>query len=225
MTKNTRQKIEPIISWILAMIICPLGVCFSAKSGFGVSMIEAPVYALFRKISTFWDFYTFGMSEYVVQGILLILMCLIIKSFKWKYLLSFATAFVFGEILDFWNYIFRFVETDCLSITARIIYAVVSCVIVSFAVSMFFRTFLPLEVWELFVKELTEKYNLNMTKVKWIYDISSLALGILLMLIFFRKFMWDIVGIGTIVTTFVNAPLIGGFTKLQDKFWSKFSNK
>jgi len=221
MTENFRKKAEPIISWVLAMILCPLGVCFAAKSQFGVSMIEAPVFAIYNKISEFWKWYTVGTSEYFCQAIILIIMCIVVRKFKWKYMLSFVTAFIFGQIFDSWNYIFAFVTADTLAI--RIIFAVFSCVIISFAVSMFFRTWLPLEVWELFVKEVVERYNLNMTKFKWIYDISSLFLGVILILIFFDKFRWDIVGIGTIITTFVNAPLIGGFSKLQDKLWDKIT--
>ena len=39
------------IAYVLGMILCPLGVCLSAKSGFGVSMVVAPAYVLYLRIS------------------------------------------------------------------------------------------------------------------------------------------------------------------------------
>lgn len=221
MTYEKRKKTEPVVSWILAMLLCPLGVCLAAKSGFGVSMIEAPVYAMYQKLSQIWSWYTFGTSEYVVQAILLIVMCIFIRRFKFRYLLSFVTAFIFGWILDGWNFLLSGIVGD--TILSRIILGVLGCIITSFAVSMFFRTWLPLEVWELFVKEVSERFGWKLTKVKWIYDLSSLALGIILMLALLGSFRWDVVGIGTIVTTFVNAPIIGFFSKLLDRFWNSLA--
>lgn len=223
MTLEKRKKTEPIVSWILAMILCPLGVCFSVKSAFGVSMIEAPVYVLHLKISEYFPWYTYGTSEYFVQAALLIVMCIAVRRFKPKYLLSFVTAFLYGWILDGWNFVFSAVEANTLA--ARIVFAVLGCVGVSFAVAMFFRTWLPLEVWELFVKEVTDRYHLNITKVKWIYDVSSLTVGVILMLCFFGKIRFDAIGIGTVVTTFINAPLIAFSTKIQDKFWNKITKE
>lgn len=39
------------IAYVLGIILCPLGVCLSAKSGFGVSMVVAPAYVLYLRIS------------------------------------------------------------------------------------------------------------------------------------------------------------------------------
>lgn len=203
------------------MILCPLGVCFTIKSAFGVSMIEAPVRMLYLKLSEIFSWYTMGTSEYVLQAVLLIAMCIFIRRFKWKYLLSFVTAFLYGWILDGWLWVFGGEAAG--TIPARIAYAVAGCITVSFAVAMFFRTWLPLEVWELFVKEVSERFGWKITKVKWIYDLSSLTAGIILMLVFFGEFRPEEIGIGTIVTTFVNAPLIGLFGKLQDSFWNAVS--
>ena len=74
--------------------------------------------------------------------------------------------------------------------------------------------------YELIVKELTEKTGADMHKVKWIYDISSLAVAILLMLLFFHRFSFDQIGVGTLLVTVLNTPLIAMFGKLLDRFVS-----
>lgn len=217
-----KVKLRPIIFWILAMILCPLGVCFASRSGFGVSMIEAPVYVLFNYIgiakSVSW--FTFGTAEYFMQGVLLILLCIAIRRFRLRYLLSFVTALVFGLILDCWNNILGSARFEAMP--ARVMSAVAGMLITAFAVALFFRTWLPQEVWELFVKELSERYALNMTKVKWVYDWCSLGLGVILMLIFFGRFDFGMIGVGTLVTTAVNAPVIGACGKLIDRFAGKY---
>ena len=98
------------IAYVLGIILCPLGVCLSAKSGFGVSMVVAPAYVLYLRISETIPWFTFGKSEYIFQGLLLIVLAFAVRRFKWKYLLSFVTAF--GTVyrilaarngLCFWN--------------------------------------------------------------------------------------------------------------------------
>ena len=196
------------------MVLCPLGVTLSARAGYGVSMIEAPVYVTYLRLSQSIPKFTFGMAEYTVQALVLILLCLLIKKFRARYLLSFGTAVIFGIILDAWRTVIGTQVYDKTGI--RILACAASIVIVSLAIACFFRTDLPQEVWELFVKEYSENKNKKITKVKWIYDLSSLAAGIILMLILHHKFVWTAIGAGTVITTAVNAPLIGLFGKLID---------
>lgn len=221
MTLTKRRKIEPILSWCMAMLLCPLGVCFTVKSAFGVSMIEAPVYVIHLKLSEYWPWYTFGTSEYFVQAAVLLVMCLFIRKFKWSYLLSFATAFLFGLILDGWNLVFRWLTAEGLA--PRILLLAVGFLLSTLAVSMFFRTWLPLEAWELFVKEVSDHFRWDITYVKWACDMIFLGLGILLPLLFFGSFRWDAVGVGTIVTALINAPVIRTFTKIQDRIWNRLT--
>ena len=199
------------------MVLCPLGVTLSARAGYGVSMIEAPVYVIYLRLSQSMPKFTFGMAEYTLQAIVLILLCVLIKRFRARYLLSFGTAVLFGVILDAWRNV---IGTEVYENTGMRFFAcALSIVTVSFAIACFFRTDLPQEVWELFVKEYSENKNKKMTKVKWIYDLTSLTVGIILLLILLRKFVWTAIGVGTIITTVVNAPLIGAFGKLIDKIW------
>ncbi len=209
--------IRNVIMWVLGMVICPLGVTLSAKAGFGVSMIEAPVYVTYLRLSQSFPKITFGTMEYILQALVLILLCILVKKLKPRYLLSFGTAVLFGLILDGWRSV---LGTGLYENTGMRIFACAAGIVtVAFAIACFFRTDLPQEVWELFVKEYSEIKGKKMTKVKWIYDITSLTVGIILMLTLLHKFEWTAIGIGTIVTTIVNAPLIGLFGKLIDRVW------
>ena len=204
------------ISWILAIILCSMSVCLCANSGFGVSMVVAPAYIIYLKLNEFLPWFTFGMSEYCLQGALLIACCIIMKRFKWKYLLSFVTAILYGICIDAWRLVFG---TDIYDAMWHRCFALISgMVICGFSIALFLRTYLPQEAYDLFVKELYEKTRASLTKIKWLYDITSLLVAIMLMLLLFGRFSWDMIGVGTLIITLVNTPLITLSGKLLEKF-------
>lgn len=203
------------IAYILGMILCPLGVCLSAKSGFGVSMVVAPAYVLYMRISETFPWFTFGKSEYIFQGLLLILLALAVRRFKWKYLLSFVTAFIYGNILDLWYVVLGSEQYTIL--WQRGMACVLGILITSLAIAFFLRTYLPQEAYEMFVKDIADTYQKDMTKVKWLFDLSALLIAVVLMLVLFRRFAFNMVGLNTVLATIVNAPLIGFFGKMLDR--------
>ncbi|MBO7217715.1 MAG: hypothetical protein J6V50_03345 [Clostridia bacterium] len=200
--------------WLLGNIFCAFGIAVCTKSGLGLSMIAAPPFIINQFLIRFSPFFTQGASEYIFQAVLLIIMCLITKKFKWKYLLSFATAFFFGNMVDFALWVCGgqgLYET----MVVRVIAFIVSEIMVALAIACYFRTSLPLCVYELFVVAVAEKFNVPSHKIKMIFDYSMLAISIILTLCFFGKFVG--VGIGTIILTLVNSHLIRFLGKILDK--------
>ncbi len=203
------------LAYIFGIVLCALGVCFSAKSGFGVSMVVAPAYVLHCKLSPFLPFFTFGVAEYVLQGALIVMLCLVMRRVRLKYLLSFGTAVLYGVVLDLWRLLFG--EAVYEQLWQRCLSGVFGAVVTSFAIALLLRTYLPQQGYELVVKELSCRFGRAIGKVKWIYDISSLLLAILMMLVFFGKFSTQMIGVGTLVLTAVNTPLITLCGKFLDR--------
>lgn len=204
-------------AWVLGIVLCALGVCLATKADFGLSMIAAPAYILHVGLVKVFPWYSQGTSEYVFQGILLILLCIGIQRFKMRYLLSFVTAILFGFVLDGWFLVFGgngAYESPVL----RIVAFVVGELFTGLAIAFFFRTKLPLQIYELVVTEVAERYKRKTSTVKQVYDIASLVLSVLLA--FFVNRSMAGIGIGTIVLTIVNAPLIALFGKVLDKFFT-----
>lgn len=204
-------------AWLLGIIMCSLGVCFSVKSDFGVSMVIAPAYIAYLKLSEIIPWFTLGMAEYSMQGILIVLLSIVVGRFKLKYLLCFLTAVLHGVFVDVWSVILE--PLVCETIFQRCIFCAAGAIVTGAAIALMLRTYLPQEVYELAVKEISEKFSASVNKVKWIYDISSLVFAILLMLLLFNKFSFDMIGIGTLILTVVNTPIITLFGKLLDKFF------
>ena len=88
------------IAWVAGIVLCALGVCLITKADFGLSMIAAPAYILHTGFIKIFPWYTQGTSEYIFQGVLLILLCIAVRRFRFRYLFSFVTAVLFGLTLD-----------------------------------------------------------------------------------------------------------------------------
>ena len=205
-------------AWILGLMLCALGVCLTVKADFGVATIVSPGYILYLKISEYVPAFTLGMSQYLVQGIVLLALFLMVRRFKLKYFLCFLTAVIHGILVDAWNLALAYVSPQ--SNLDRIACFSVGMIITSLAISLMLRTYLPQEVHELAVKEISEKFSKSVNKIKWIYDISFLVIAIILMICLFGKFSFEMIGVGTVAMAVLNTPLITMWGKLLDKFFS-----
>ncbi len=202
-------------AYVLGTVLCALGVCLSAKSGLGVSTVVAPAYVLSSFLEPIAPFFTFGNTEYIVQGIILILLAVFVRRVTLSYPLSFVTAIIYGVTLDLWRYVFGTETVDALYM--KIILMVTGALLTEIAIALILRSYLPQQAYDFSVKEISVVKKYDMNKVKWIYDVSSLAVAIVLMLILFGKFDFSLIGPGTLVLAAVNAPMIGLFGKIFDR--------
>ena len=88
------------LAYVFGIVFVAEGVVLMEKADFGVSMVVAPAYLLYRWLSPAWSFVSFGMAEYCMQAVLLLAMCLLLRRFRVSYLFSFVTAVVYGFVLD-----------------------------------------------------------------------------------------------------------------------------
>ena len=99
------------------------------------------------------------------------------------------------------------------------VWFVLGTVLCSFAVSLFFHTYLSPEAYELIVKEIAGKFRLNINTVKTVYDCLSTVLGIAMSFVFFGFGVFEGVKLGTILCALINGFLIGRFTKLLERYF------
>lgn len=203
------------LNWAIALLLNGIGICLCTRSGMGLSMIAASPYILHVWArSALSAFFTHGVCEYVWEAILLIILCLILRRFRWKYLLSFMTAMILGFIIDGW-YAVLGGSTIYPTLWGRILALIGGMVASSMGVAFFFRTQMPLEVYELAVTEIAGTYHKVTEKVKFWFDVTMLTVSLLLALGLNRSLAGF--GIGTIIMTACNAPLIAISGKIIDK--------
>lgn len=205
------------LMWLFGVIFVAFGVAICSKADLGVSMIAAPAFVVQEFLQRFFPALTVGITEYLVQGLLLALLCLIIRRFRWRYLLAFAVSVIYGYTLDLFLWLMAPVSVD--TVWLRWVMLIAGDVVTAFGVACFFRTYLPLQVYELFVAEFSARYGLDLGRVKWGFDLSLLAVSVVLALVLFgdtQSFNWSAIGgasfhsigLGTLVTTAINSPII-----------------
>ena len=201
------------IAYVLAIISLGFGVAFAAKAGFGVSMIAAPAYTVHLKLLEYTSAITLGTVEYILQGIVIVILAFAVGRFKILYLFSFVTAVFSGLAIDFAVWAVAAIPSEGLFARGIIFCASLLCC--AFGVSCFFHTYVAPAAHELFVKEVASHYKKDINKTKSTYDIILCIISVMLNIVFFFAFKG--VGIGTVITALVNGPLIARITVLLEK--------
>ena len=203
------------LAYVFGIAALAIGVALMERADFGMSMVVAPAYILHLKISQYLPFFSFGMAEYTLQLVLIIVLMLIMRKFRLSYFFSFVTAVVYGFVLDGCIDLVSFIPDG--GIVSRAAFFVGGMLFCSCGVSLVFHTYISPEAYELFVKEISLKFSLNITKVKWVYDIVSCLVGVALSFLFFGLWHFEGVKLGTVICALVNGLIIGGFSKLFEK--------
>lgn len=203
------------LAYVLGIAGLALGTALMEKANLGISMVVAPAYLLYLKLSGIWSFITFGMVEYTLQTCLLLVMALVLRRFKLSYMFSFVTAIIYGLALD-----------GCMALIAgfntfyfpwRIAYYIIGSILCAIGVAFIFNTYISPEVYELFVKEVSKEKSIDINRFKIRYDFVSCSIGIIFSFLFFGIFHFEGVKYGTIISALINGRIIGFISKLMDK--------
>ncbi len=215
--KNTKIKLPGELIYFVAVALLSLSVAILTSTGFGVSMIVAPAYLLSLKLGII----TFGQAEYIVQACLFILLCLVLRRFRFAYLMSFVTCLFYGFVLDLWRRLPCFdsavTPPGSMALGLRILLYVLGVLLTAFSIALFFKTYFYPQLYDFFVKAVSHRYQIKVSRFKTCFDLTCLSLSILLTFCFFGRF----VGIswGTFVMALINGSIIGFFSNLLDQYF------
>lgn len=210
-------------AYVLGNIFVAIGVALMERADFGVSMVVAPAYLIYRKLSLSLPFFTFGMAEYTLQAVLLLMMCLILRRFRVSYLFSFVTAVFYGIVLDLVMIPAALLPDEgFIARTAMYVLGMVSC---SVGISLMFHTYISPEVYELLVKELSGHFGVELHRFKQGYDITSTLTGVVLSFAFFGLWHFEGVKLGTIFCALINGPMIGAISAWFDRHYEFYDAK
>lgn len=211
------------LAYVFGIIALALGAVFMVKADFGVSMVIAPAYLVYLKLSQVWGFVTFGMAEYTLQAILLVVMVLVLRKFKVSFLFSFVTAVIYGFTLDAFMALSAPIVT--VVVAWRVLFFVIGVLLCALGVAFVFQTYIAPEVYELFVKRVSAKMGVSISRFKTAYDCVSCLVAVILSFAFFGLFHFEGVKWGTVVCALVNGRLIGLYSgwmnkhlRFQDRF-------
>ena len=213
------MKKKPVLyseaAYVLGLVILALGTALMEKANFGMSMVVAPAYLLHLKLVSSLPFFSFGMAEYMLQGVILILLALGMRRFKRAYLFSFATAVIYGFTLD--AMLTLAAPLPAAGFALRTLWYMLGMVVCSLGVALLFKTYLPPEAYELFVKEMAGKTGKPISVVKTAYDCVSCLIAVVMSFAFFGLGRFEGVKLGTILCALVNGTIIGAISVWIDR--------
>lgn len=156
---------EPALA--LAVLINSFGVVLMLYSGAGISAISSVPYAFSRVLPQL----SLGTWTYIFQGALILSLMIMRKRFVPSYLFSFAVGFVFIELLDVHE---LWINVLPSSLAWRIVYFIISYVLICIEIALSNRCQLPIVPADLFPRELADITKIAYPKIKIGFDVTCL---------------------------------------------------
>jgi len=191
--KQQKKILRGEAALVLAVIINSLGVLLMLQSGSGISAISSVPYAfqqVFPKL-------TLGTWTYLFQGLLICILMIMRKKFVPSYLFSFVVGFAFGEMMDLHE---LWITRLPLNIPLRILYFVLSYLIICFGIALSNRCKLPIIPTDLFPREAADITKVPYARIKIGFDVTCLVITACMTFFCLGHIMG--LGIGTIVAAF-----------------------
>lgn len=195
----------------VAVLINSFGVVLMLYSAAGISAISSVPYAF----SEVFPVLSLGTWTYIFQGLLVLSLMIMRKKFVPSYLFSFVVGFVFGILLDIHK---AWINVLPDSLPWKIVWFVLSYIILSIGIALSNRCGLPIVPTDLFPRELSEITGAGYPKIKIIFDVSCLA--VTAALTFFRLGHIEGLGIGTVLAAFT----MGRRSGCAGTFWTSISD-
>ncbi len=206
--KGEKRILRGEAALIVAVFVNSFGVVLMLYSGSGISAISSVPFAFSEVLPQL----SLGTWTYIFQGLLVLSLMLLRKKFVPQYLFSFVVGFVFGKLLDV-NELWIHILPDELWI--RIIYFVISYLLISFGIALSNRCRLPVTPTDLFPRELSVIINVPYSKIKISFDVICLAVTAA-MTVFFLGHLEGL-GIGTILAAFTMGKAVGMIGNYLDR--------
>ena len=137
---------------------------------------------------------SFGVVLMLYSGAGILSLMIMRKKFVTSYLFSFAVGFVFSELLDVHE---LWINVLPSSLAWRIVYFIISYVLICIGIALSNRCQLPIVTTDLFPRELADIAKIAYPKIKIGFDVTCLA--VTAGLTFFCLGRIDGLGIGTIL--------------------------
>lgn len=165
---------------------------------------------------------SFGVVLMLYSGAGILSLMIMRKKFVTSYLFSFAVGFVFSELLDVHE---LWINVLPSSLAWRIVYFIISYVLICIGIALSNRCQLPIVPTDLFPRELADITKIAYPKIKIGFDVTCLA--VTAGLTFFCLGRIDGLGIGTILAAFTMGKGIGIAGDIIDKqsYFKSFMSK
>ena len=155
---------------------------------------------------------TLGTWTYLFQGLLICTLMVMRKKFVPSYLFSFVVGFAFGELMDLHE---LWITRLPLTIPLRILYFVLSYLIICIGIALSNRGQLPIIPTDLFPRELSDITHIPYARIKIGFDVICLLVTAIMTFFCLGRIMG--LGIGTVVAAFTMGKGIALVGNVMDR--------
>ena len=205
---DSKLTIRGELTLILVVIINSLGVVLMLHSGSGISAISSVPYAF----SEVFPKLTLGTWTYIFHSLLILSLMVLRKKFIPEYLFSFVIGFFFGKMVDIHQ---AWVSQLPYTIPLRVLYFVLSYLIICFGIALSNRCKMPIIPTDLFPRELADILKREYSKIKVPFDVICLFITGFMTFLCLGRIMG--LGVGTVLAAFTMGKVIGMIGKEMDK--------
>lgn len=205
---DSKLTIRGELTLIVIVIINSLGVVLMLHSGSGISAISSVPYAF----SEVFPKLTLGTWTYLFQSLLILTLMVLRKKFIPEYLFSFVIGFFFGKMVDIHQ---AWVSQLPYTILLRVVYFVLSYLIICFGIALSNRCKMPIIPTDLFPRELADILKREYSKIKVPFDVICLFITGFMTFLCLGHIMG--LGVGTVLAAFTMGKVIGIIGKEMDK--------
>ncbi len=222
--RSTKEKTVMFIwqhIWLLAsLFIMTLGVALCVRSYLGSSVISTiPFVMSLAGADGKAPALTIGEYTYIMNFILVGLQIAVLRRrFEPVQLFQLAIGFFFGFLLDV-NMILT--ETiECGSLASKVAVQLLGCTVLAAGISLEIRCGSVTMPGEGFPVAISRATGIPFSKAKIAVDISLVAIAVISGYAFFGRWLWNVVGIGTLLAM----VLVGMLVRLIDPHMGWFSS-
>lgn len=207
-TTARRITLRGELALLIAVTLNSFAVALTVYAGLGISPVSSFPYA----VSLVFPFLTLGTWTYLFQGALVLTLMILRRRFVPSYLFSFVVGFAFGNLLDIYG---AWMPHLPFTMGWRIGYFAFSCLVMGFGIALSNRCKLPIIPTDLFARDLAEIIHKPYANVKTTFDLSCVALSVLLTAGVLGSLQG--IGVGTVVGALTYGRTAGFYGSLLDK--------
>ena len=199
MHNEKRDKMKKYGYYILGMNVLALGITLNTLSGLGVGAFSTLPHAISRI-----TFLTFGQANIVFYLIFVLLQIIIEKQIKTTFLLEIPFSFIFGFLVDFYQYLIPIFQTNIIMQIILLLLGNTCCALGVFLMILSHLVMTPVDGLVLSISQtFHQKYSL----CKNLFDISMITITIVVCLLCGKPIYG--IGIGTVFSAFYIGRVIG----------------
>lgn len=201
---KSKVMVWRFLLYLVGLNLIALAVVLNIRYDLGVAAFSSVMYAISEIYSI-----SLGTASIICYLIFVVAQCILSRKITLQYLLEVPLSFAFGLLTDFYDWL---IPAFSLALALRVIFFALTMFVTAMGVFLCVKTNLVLTPTDGIVKTIADVFLLPFSATKNVFDLSLVAISVLLCLVNHAPFYG--IGVGTVLT----AVFIGRIIKIYEKF-------